>query len=504
MAIRFCDLGFHKHFDNDKDSICSNYIRLDQDGHYIALSTYRFGDDLISEKPIVLDTDFFINANDAFHQNRTIRYIPVIDSAGYFICFCGRDVEHEKLLENILELNVFNAIPKFDSVVSNGKRIVIWGMNEIAYYLHTFLCKQGIDHILVGEMWKYIDSNALSNYSPSKQDLNLLFEGNYALPVAEGALGLTSLEWLEEDLAPINDFYHHCCQYKDVLHHSETQDQIYKSLTSEAPISIARIGNTEISILKEYIERKNGVLAHYSYFWLDFLYNCCGFFSAKGKISENDVDKYAELTLKALKNTDFNICWGNDCLAAGLNFILDEFELAGSKRVSWDSFSTSACCYSKALSSSALLGKNILVISPFIDSIQLQYIKKNILHTGEHRLPNFNLILYKAPETQMGNTYGYSSWFDLYDKIISDILHINFDIALIGAGCYGFPLADAIKRSGKKAISLSSYLPNWFGIKMKRYCAYSPVNINWNSEWTFPIETPPKGYESIENGCYWR
>lgn len=41
----------------------------------------------------------------------------------------------------------------------------------------------------------------------------------------------------------------------------------------------------------------------------------------------------------------------------------------------------------------------------------------------------------------------------------------DYDIALIGCGAYGFPLAAHIKRSGKKAVHLGGALQLLFGIK---------------------------------------
>ena len=56
---------------------------------------------------------------------------------------------------------------------------------------------------------------------------------------------------------------------------------------------------------------------------------------------------------------------------------------------------------------------------------------------------------------------------------------------------------------GKSAIELCSYLPNWFGIKIKRYCTKLDVNKYWNNNWIFPIEKPINKSEKIEDSCYW-
>ena len=41
----------------------------------------------------------------------------------------------------------------------------------------------------------------------------------------------------------------------------------------------------------------------------------------------------------------------------------------------------------------------------------------------------------------------------------------NFDIALIGCGAYGFPLAAFVKGIGKKAVHIGGPLQLFFGIK---------------------------------------
>ena len=117
--------------------------------------------------------------------------------------------------------------------------------------------------------------------------------------------------------------------------------------------------------------------------------------------------------------------------------------------------------------------------------------------------PKFELITYQSYETQLGNALGYSSYFEVLDKMEKDIRKIDFDIALICCGAYGYILSSHIKNMGKSAIELCSYLPNWFGIKIKRYCTKLDVNKHWNKDWIFPVENPIKKSDEIEESCYW-
>lgn len=80
-----------------------------------------------------------------------------------------------------------------------------------------------------------------------------------------------------------------------------------------------------------------------------------------------------------------------------------------------------------------------------------------------------------------------------------EIEKINFDIALIGAGAYGFPLAAFVKEKGKVAIHMGGALQLLFGIKGFRW---NELGI-YNEYWIKPSESEiPKGYKRIEGGCY--
>lgn len=494
MAIRFCLL--------EKYDSCCNKKWEKKDSSVVNGHCER---DIISSNAMEFDSSIFYNASKFFDLNRSVDYIPVVDKDYNFICFCYKDVENEKLREIVMELCTFDNILNFNEFCSANSKIVLWGTNENAYLFHSFLNKQNIEHYNVGELWKYICDDYYLDFEKNEENINIFFEGNYALPVKDSAYGRTVLERFDDDHQPILNFYKKCCEYKEVLKSCETRHAIANAIKSDNPFFMGRIGNTELSILKEYFEMKQGILSHYSPFWLDYLYDCCGFFgNEKGTICNDDVDRYAELTLNAIKNCDINICWGDDDLASGLSFLLDKYEKEGSIRVNWDDLDNPSCCFDDVEGVNALLGKKILVISPFVDTIKRQFKVKPEIYKDDKAFPDCELILYKAPETQMGNYDNYSSWFEVFEKVLLDVRNIEFDIALIGAGAYGFPLASEIKNIGKQAISLSSYLANWFGIKMKRYCAYTPINKNWNEWWCFPYETPPEGYERIEDGCYWR
>ena len=51
-------------------------------------------------------------------------------------------------------------------------------------------------------------------------------------------------------------------------------------------------------------------------------------------------------------------------------------------------------------------------------------------------------------------------------------MKIDFDVAIIGCGAYGFPLAAKLKQAGKQAIHLAGATQLLFGIKGKRWEEY--------------------------------
>ena len=85
-----------------------------------------------------------------------------------------------------------------------------------------------------------------------------------------------------------------------------------------------------------------------------------------------------------------------------------------------------------------------------------------------------------------------------------EALNLDFDVAILGCGAYGFPLAARFKRAGKKAIHLGGATQIFFGIKGKRWDDMPFFSEMYNDAWVRPLssETPTKA-KSVEDGCYW-
>ena len=154
--------------------------------------------------------------------------------------------------------------------------------------------------------------------------------------------------------------------------------------------------------------------------------------------------------------------------------------------------------------SRALEGKKVLVIHPCAETINKQYQNRKYIWKNQNVLPEFELLTIKAVQTIAGETSEFSTWFDALHYMEQQMDAIDYDVAIIGCGAYGFSLAAHAKRMGKKAIHLGGATQILFGIKGKRWDELPAVNKFYNEYWVYPsVDETPKNKERVENGCYW-
>lgn len=158
--------------------------------------------------------------------------------------------------------------------------------------------------------------------------------------------------------------------------------------------------------------------------------------------------------------------------------------------------------------SSKLQGLKILVIHPFVESINKQYstVREKIF-TNSKMLPEFELKMIKAPQTITGNATEFASWSATLKNLEEQVKKESFDVAIVGCGAYGFPLAAAIKKMGKISLHLGGATQLLFGISGWRWAEH-PAFLKYQSimteAWSRPLENErPVGWKKIENGCYW-
>ena len=83
----------------------------------------------------------------------------------------------------------------------------------------------------------------------------------------------------------------------------------------------------------------------------------------------------------------------------------------------------------------------------------------------------------------------------------------DYDIALIGCGAYGMPLAAHAKRMGKKSFHLGGSLQLLFGIIGKRWENYPSIYLYkqlFNEHWVRPdLSESVTNSEVVEDSAYW-
>jgi hypothetical protein len=151
-----------------------------------------------------------------------------------------------------------------------------------------------------------------------------------------------------------------------------------------------------------------------------------------------------------------------------------------------------------------LRGQSVLVVHPFAESIKSQFRMRERLFSNRDVLPEFSLSVFPAVQSVAGNPTRFRDWFEALAWMENEISCLDFDVAIIGAGAYGMPLAAYVKRMGRKSIHLGGATQLLFGIMGKRWEDLPQFRRLMNEYWVRPgtAETP-ENFLDVESGCYW-
>lgn len=268
---------------------------------------------------------------------------------------------------------------------------------------------------------------------------------------------------------------------------------IFNAILSGKPFVAARFGHTEmINILAAEQNRiMNKTVQKID---IDLLWQWSGVFG----FDETNIQKFVDLYLRDAKQVDLLGIW----LSKGEEYLLRKY----APKAKLTALKNLEPYYEEEIPwSRALQDKKVLVIHPFADTITSQYAKREKLWKNKDILPEFSLVTFKAVQTLCGETDDrFSTWFDALDYMIEEVKNIDFDVALIGCGAYGLPLACAVKEMGKQAIHLGGALQILFGIIGKRWEEKPFFKTLMNEHWVRPSEEErPQNAKSVEGGCYW-
>lgn len=280
----------------------------------------------------------------------------------------------------------------------------------------------------------------------------------------------------------------------------EGSEALEKAILSGKPYLAGRVGLFEQAVMRMYEFRikKKYVLTMHN------LYTCAGFFPEDISYGE----RFTEIMRDVYRNTDILAC-NRQFLES---YFIDHYLPEGAKVVEnmevFDIFKLDHH-WTKALA-----GKKVLVVTSFPDSVKQQYAKREKIYPGTDILPEFELQVYK-PLMTIGDMRDerFATWFDALEFMKNEILDMDFDIALLSCGAYGFPLASEIKKAGRQAIYVGGVLQILFGIMGRRWdgsrfggIEHMPEKLKryYNDDWIYPVEERPPAADGVEYGPYWK
>lgn len=285
-------------------------------------------------------------------------------------------------------------------------------------------------------------------------------------------------------------------------------------LTQDKPCMIARFGSNELGCLVNYLSVQHGPYPLKDYlsgqkpewWWNPGMRHCmevnAGFFP----MTESNLKRFCELMLQDIAQLDVLGSWiKNETLIADR---LKDVYIAQMNLLEpfW-----STTPWTKAME-----GQRVVVVHPFAELIESQYQNhRKALFSNPDILPDFQLRTVKAVQSMGGEPNGFRDWFEALDWMKAELAKAPYDIALIGCGAYGFPLAAEAKRTGHKAVHLGGVLQHLFGIRGKRWenpaygveawgLPYGSYSGMMNDAWVKAgDEYKPKRAQEVEDATYW-
>jgi hypothetical protein len=286
---------------------------------------------------------------------------------------------------------------------------------------------------------------------------------------------------------------------------SDWELAINERINSGKPILFGRLGGLEAACVGIYLDLNNGFRNPIRYIQSIILRSrrqkqlCTN--AGVFPITREIFNFFATEHLKALEILDIFSVWAKPSAWVEANYLsVDEtLFVTGDASFPWPE---SRDRISDVGWGMALENKKVLVISPFVDSFEIQSHKFEQIFQGIE-FPNMKLEFLRAPLSQGGLIDG-----STYKSHLSDLKRqmeqIEFDVALVSAGAYSLPLAAYAKLMGKTGVHAGGALQLFFGVTGQRYDNYDLVRRFINSSWKRPFEHErPLNWRDIEKGCYW-
>ena len=282
-----------------------------------------------------------------------------------------------------------------------------------------------------------------------------------------------------------------------------TSNEYVKSLIeSNESFLISRVGNLETKVAVEYDSNGN-VNSNVS---CNLLHNNAGIYCN----NMEELNTYAKLHAECIQNSTALASFGSRSTNTNVIFSENHFVEKYKLKTVHSRILEPYYCIEQDLIpwSHSLLGKKVLVINPFVDSMQQQL--KNGFQIFKHQplfLEGQEIIFYKCFSTN-GMNRTHNNWIETFEIMCNDISKLDFDIALLGCGGYGLPLCNYIhKNLNKSAIYVGGGLQLLFGVMGRRWESrdfWKTIIAENGCTFVRPSkEEQITGQNAIENACYW-
>ncbi|HHB52109.1 MAG TPA: hypothetical protein ENK75_03570, partial [Saprospiraceae bacterium] len=253
-----------------------------------------------------------------------------------------------------------------------------------------------------------------------------------------------------------------CIQDADVA-----SNLLFKELNSNKPVMVARFGSTELINIVNFLgvtqKKYHNYLSYIrgqtpAWWWQEHvmkqLEDWSGFFPP----SQEKITQFCEMMIEDSKEVDILGSWLED------EKLMSEYMHDKKVHLRFLEPFWNDTPWTKVLKD-----KRVLVIHPFKYTIEKQYENRESLFKNKDVLPQFKSLRVIRAVQSLGGNSEFKDWFEALDYMKDQIDQEDYDICLIGAGAYGFPLAAHVKRIGKQAVHMGGALQLLFGIIGKRW-----------------------------------
>lgn len=299
------------------------------------------------------------------------------------------------------------------------------------------------------------------------------------------------MDWILKKRLRIYNKKHYAGQ--PILSMQEINRIIAEKLNQDKPFCLLRFGYSECRFIENQLI-KSSRRRKWRWKHVKRVKNIGSYFH-----TFEECERYVQMVLKHCKEADIMAYWPELEME---DYVLEKYasqsvliEAKYLEPIYLESFeSQSPWTYS-------LRGKKVLIISPFVEEIETQYQRIELVFPENNPWPDMEL---KTLKSVWYPGKDFANWFDALDFLYNSAMKIDFDVALLSCGPFGFDLAARFKEAGKQAIHIGGALQMMFGIMGKRWENHVEYNMHVNEYWIRASKKEkPSIAEQLDEGCYW-